>query len=67
MMLSLCAACLRTCAKNSKLSTRENYVCHDGLPYDYEAMMQRDVAHRFGNGAFCIATTGRLGVIQYGA
>lgn len=27
--------------KHHELVTRENYVCHDGLPYDYKAGQQR--------------------------
>jgi hypothetical protein len=40
------------------LFTRENYVCYDGLPYDYEPVMQREFAARVGKGAFWGATTG---------
>jgi hypothetical protein len=29
---------------NFGLITRENYVCHDGLPYDYELVHQRWVS-----------------------
>ena len=42
-----------------KLFTRENCVCHDGLPYDYEAVMREEMTARAGKGAFWGATTGR--------
>jgi hypothetical protein len=37
---------------NFRLFTRENYVCHDGLPYDYEAVMLKEFAERLGQGPF---------------
>jgi hypothetical protein len=37
---------------NWSLFTRENYVCHDGLPYDYEAVMLKEFRERAGNGLF---------------
>jgi hypothetical protein len=43
---------------NWALFARENYVCHDGLPYDYEAVMRTELRKRAGNGAFWAATTG---------
>jgi len=43
---------------NWSLFTRENYVCHDGLPYDYEAVMLKEMTARAGKGAFWAATTG---------
>jgi hypothetical protein len=43
---------------NWKLFTRENYICHDGLPYDYDAAMCKEMATRVGTGAFWRATTG---------
>jgi hypothetical protein len=43
---------------NFSLFTRENYVCHDGLPYDYEAVMQKEMAAKAGKGFFWGATTG---------
>jgi hypothetical protein len=43
---------------NFRLFTRENYVCHDGLPYDYEAVMLKEFAERLGQGPFWAATTG---------
>ena len=43
------------------LFTRENYVCHDGLPYDYEAVMLKEFADRIGTGPFWAAELwGRL-------
>jgi hypothetical protein len=44
--------------RNWKLFTRENYICHDGLPYDYQAVMQNEMATRAGTGVFWGATTG---------
>jgi hypothetical protein len=44
---------------NWQLFTRENYVCHDGLPYDYEAVMLKEMAARVNTGAFWASTTGR--------
>jgi hypothetical protein len=43
---------------NFKLFTRENYVCYDGLPYDYEVVMHEEIAERAGKGAFWAPTTG---------
>jgi hypothetical protein len=43
---------------NWPLFTRENSVCHDGLPYDYEAVMVKEMTARGGGGAFWAATTG---------
>ena len=43
---------------NWPLFTRENYVCHDGLPYDYEAVVLKEMTARAGKGAFWAATTG---------
>jgi hypothetical protein len=43
---------------NWALFTRENYVCHDGLPYDYGAVMLKELAARAGKGAFWAPTTG---------
>jgi len=41
-----------------ELFTRENYVCFDGLPYDYEAVMRKDMEARAGQGPFWGATKG---------
>jgi hypothetical protein len=43
---------------NWPLFTRENYVCHDGLPYDYDTVMVRDIAARVRTGAFWGSTEG---------
>lgn len=43
---------------NLRLFTRENYVCHDGLPYDYAAVMQGEAAAYAGKGVFWGATKG---------
>ena len=43
---------------NFALLTRENYVCFDGLPYDYEAVQRRDMEKRIGGGFFWGATEG---------
>jgi hypothetical protein len=44
--------------RNFELFTRENYVCFDGLPYDYEPIMRKDVEARAGQGSFWSATKG---------
>lgn len=49
---------LKDVRRNFKFFTRENYVCYDGLPYDYEAVMQREIPQRVGKGAFWLDTTG---------
>lgn len=36
-------ALLEDIEKNIDLLTRENYVCYDGLPYDYESVRQEEV------------------------
>ena len=38
--------------RNFALLTRENYVCFDGLPYDYEAVRQKEMMDRAGKGFF---------------
>lgn len=43
---------------NFALFTRENYVCFDGLPYDYEAVQRKDMEQRIGKGFFWGATEG---------
>ena len=40
------------------LFTRENYVCFDGLPYDYEAVQSKDMRERVGKGFFWGETCG---------
>jgi len=53
---------LRRLAKDMKrnfaLLTRENYVCFDGLPYDYEAVQQKEMIERAGKGFFWGETSG---------
>ena len=44
--------------RNFDLFTRENYVCFDGLPYDYEAVQQKEMIERAGKGAFWVETSG---------
>ena len=44
--------------RNFELFTRENYVCFDGLPYDYEAVARKEMEARVGQGAFWGATKG---------
>ena len=44
--------------RNFNFFTRENYVCHDGLPYDYEATQMKEMIARAGSGAFWGDTTG---------
>jgi hypothetical protein len=46
---------------NYALFTRENYVCHDGLPYDYEAVMHAEIARRANTGPFWVTTSGPQG------
>jgi len=47
---------LRRLAKDLRrhfdLFTRENYVCFDGLPYNYETVQQKEMMNRVGTGAF---------------
>src|SRR5262245_8533875 len=43
---------------NYALFTRENYVCHDGLPYDYEGVMHAELLQRANTGPFWGATSG---------
>ena len=46
---------LKDIRSNVPLLTRENYVCFDGLPYDYEAVQRRDMKNRVGKGFFWVA------------
>jgi hypothetical protein len=51
---------LKDIKQHSRLLTRENYVCHDGLPYDYEAV-QRDEMQKHlsaGGGGLWAANAG---------
>ena len=40
------------------LFTRENCVCFDGLPYDYEAVKRKEMMERVGKGPFWGQTSG---------
>lgn len=40
------------------LLTRENFVCFDGLPYDYESVQQKEMMERAGKGVFWGETSG---------
>jgi hypothetical protein len=40
------------------LFTRENYVCFDGLPYDYEAVQHQEMLAQAGKGMFWGQTSG---------
>jgi hypothetical protein len=44
--------------RNFALFTRENFVCFDGLPYDYEAVQQKEMMERVGKGVFWGETSG---------
>jgi hypothetical protein len=44
--------------RNFALFTRENYVCFDGLPYDYETVQRKEMMERAGKGFFWGETSG---------
>src|SRR5258708_10542607 len=44
--------------RNFALFTRENFVCFDGLPYDYEAVQRKEMMERIGAGVFWGETSG---------
>jgi hypothetical protein len=44
--------------RNFALFTRENYVCFDGLPYDYDAVQRKEMMERAGQGFFWGQTSG---------
>lgn len=44
--------------RNFHLLTRENYVCFDGLPYDYETVLNKEMLAHAGNGPFWGQTSG---------
>jgi Tripartite tricarboxylate transporter family receptor len=44
--------------RNFHLLTRENCVCFDGLPYDYEAVMRKEMLQHAGKGPFWGQTSG---------
>jgi hypothetical protein len=43
---------------NYALFTRENYVCHDGLPYEYEAVRRKQMQTLLRDGPMWMLTTG---------
>jgi hypothetical protein len=49
---------LKDLKRNWPLFTRENYVCFDGLPYDYQAVQLKDMEKHVGTGFFWGETTG---------
>jgi hypothetical protein len=49
---------LKDLRRNFNLFTRENYVCFDGLPYDYEAALHKELLVHAGKGPFWASTTG---------
>lgn len=49
---------LKDLKRNFALLTRENYVCFDGLPYDYQAVQQRIWATHTGSAILWGATSG---------
>jgi hypothetical protein len=44
--------------QNFDLFTRENYVCFDGLPFDFEAVQHKEMMEHAGKGCFWGATSG---------
>jgi hypothetical protein len=44
--------------RNFHLFTRENYICFDGLPYDYEAVMHKEILAHAGTGPYWGQTSG---------
>jgi hypothetical protein len=44
--------------RNFHLFTRQNYVCFDGLPYDYEAALHKEMLAHAGKGPFWGQTSG---------
>jgi hypothetical protein len=44
--------------RNFGLFTREHYVCFDGLPYDYEAVLHKELLECAGTGPFWASTAG---------
>jgi hypothetical protein len=44
--------------RNFALFTRENFVCFDGLPYDYDAVQRKEMMQRVGMGPFWGQTSG---------
>jgi|SRR5579862_1383010 len=44
--------------RNFALFTRENFVCFDGLPYDYDVVQHNEMMQRVGHGFFWGQTSG---------
>jgi hypothetical protein len=44
--------------RNFGLFTRQNYVCFDGLPYDYDAVIRKEMIAHVGKGPFWGQTSG---------
>src|SRR5215813_4451833 len=44
--------------RNFRLFTRENYICFDGLPYDYEAVLRKEMIEHAGKAPFWGQTSG---------
>jgi hypothetical protein len=49
---------LKDIKHNFGLFTRENYVCFDGLPYDYETVQRNEMLERAGKGVFWAPPSG---------
>jgi hypothetical protein len=49
---------LKDLKRNIGLFTRENFVCFDGLPYDYKAVQHKEMMERVGTGPFWGQTSG---------
>jgi hypothetical protein len=49
---------LKDVRRNFALFTRENFVCFDGLPYDYEAVQRKEMMERIGSAPFWGQTSG---------
>jgi hypothetical protein len=49
---------VRDLRSNFALLTRENFVCFDGLPYDYEAVQHKEMVENIGKGFFWGETSG---------
>ena len=47
--------------RNFGLFTRENFVCFDGLPYDYEAVQRKEMMERVGQGFWGQTSGWRVG------
>ncbi len=49
---------LKDIRRNFALFTRENFVCFDGLPYDYDTVQRKEMMERAGTGPFWGQTSG---------